>query len=329
MSKLRTAVVGAGYLGRYHAEKYYRSEQSELIAVVDVDPEAAQKVAKKNRADAISDIEDLIPLNIDCASVACNTSQHYAVAKFLLENDIDVLVEKPFTATLQEAHELIDIARRRGRILQIGHLERFNPALQAIKEQLNQPWFFEARRISKFAGRGHDVDVILDLMIHDIDIISHLVGRPLKHVTAVGIPIITSGFDIANARLTFEGGAVANVTASRAAFKSERSIRVFQPDLYVSLDLQKRRAKTYQKTGKTDAFGFPKIRKTRMKVEERDALQDQIESFLNSVLHRTEPSVSGEDGLNAMEVAARIKEEIYKSVESVSPQQIAANMGFK
>ena len=236
---LNVAVVGCGYLGSYHAEKYSCSEKAELVAVLDRVPERAQNLAKRLKVQALTDLEELFSLKIDCASVATDTSAHYEVASSLLQRGIDVLVEKPITTKLEDAKKLNEQADSLGRILQVGHLERFNPAFRAMREMMVKPLFFEVRRISPFSGRSRDIDVIFDLMIHDLDIISHLTQSPLLQADAVGVPVITENIDIANARLTFESGAVANITASRVSFKSERTVRIFQQDGYVSLDFEK------------------------------------------------------------------------------------------
>lgn len=304
--RIKSAVVGTGYLGKFHAEKYAKSPLAELVAVVDIDKTRAEEIAAKNRAQGLINYKDLPSLGIQCASVASTTATHFEIASWLLNNGIDVLIEKPIATTVDQARELSAIAKQHGRILQVGHLERFNPAFRAIKVLLSQPRFFEVRRIASFAGRGHDVNVVLDLMIHDIDIVAHLIGRPLVRVDAVGIPVVTDSVDIANARLTFEGGVVANLTASRAAFKSERTIRMFQPNLYVSLDYGKKAAKIYTKTGKKTLLGFPEIAVKEYPVEERDALADEIESFLRSVESRQQPEVSGEDGIIALSIAQEV-----------------------
>ena len=314
---IKAAVVGVGYLGQYHAEKYAKSANADLVAVVDVETKVAKKIAKKCKTKAEEDYKVLPALGVNCASIASTTSTHFEIAKFLLESGVDVLVEKPVTTTVEEAKQLIEIARANDRILQVGHLERFNPAFCEMKKVLDRPGFFEARRISPFSGRGADVDVVLDLMIHDIDIIAHLVGRPLLRVDAIGVPLLTESIDVANARLTFEGGTVANVTASRAAFKSERTIRVFQPDRYISLDYQKKTLKMYRKSAKGLVGSIPKIDVDEYRVEERDALADEIESFLACVQTRQVPEVTGEDGLKAMELAALITREMTISLESI------------
>lgn len=311
--KIKAAVVGVGYLGSFHAEKYARSEHAELVAVVDLSPGKANALAERLGTKALSDYRELPKLGVQCASIAADTLAHYEIASWLLEHGVDVLVEKPMASSVKQAKELIELARANGRILQVGHLERFNPAFRAMERLLDRPRFFEARRISPFAGRGHDVDVVLDLMIHDIDIISHLVGRPLVKVDAIGVPVLTSNVDIANARLTFEGGSVANVTASRVSFKSERSLRIFQPDVYIVLDYGNKKLKMYSKTKPAADGGLPQIAIAEHDVEERDALADQIESFMASVESREEPIVTGVDGLRALELADRIRSAFAES----------------
>jgi len=303
---VRCAVIGAGYLGKYHAEKLSRMSNAELVAVVDIQPAAAAELAGRFKALAITDYRKLPELGVQCATIVTTTSTHFEIANWLLQNGIDVLVEKPMAANVQQARNMLEVAREYGRILQVGHLERFNPAFTAMEEAINNPRFFEVRRIAEFTGRGIDVDVVLDLMIHDIDIVAHLVGRPIVRVEALGMPILTESVDIANARLTFEGGAVANVTASRAAFKSERTIRVFQSDAYLSMDYGKKKLKIYTKTGRKTMLGYPEVNVREVPVKELDALERELQSFVNCVQTRSQPLVTGEDGLRAMELAALI-----------------------
>lgn len=306
MTLIPAAVVGVGYLGKFHADKYAALEGANLRAVVDTDERRAQEIAAKHGSEAVTDYKRLPEFGIRAASVVSTTSSHFDIASYLLSNGIDVLVEKPMTVSIQQGEKLIALAKEKGRILQVGHLERFNPAFRAIKDSLTNPMFFEVRRISPFSGRGHDVDVVLDLMIHDIDIVAHLVGRPLEKVEALGVPVLTKSFDIANARLSFEGGAVANVTASRAAFKSERTLRVFQPRVYVSLDYGKKQLKVYRQE-LAEEGRLPTINVEEHQVEERDALQDEISSFIQAVRDQKAPEVTGEDGLLALRVAERIR----------------------
>ncbi|OVE79664.1 hypothetical protein BVY02_02590 [bacterium J17] len=317
-SVLKSAVVGVGYLGKYHAEKYAKSKESELLAVVDKDFSVAKDRAKKYRTQAFVDYKVLPELGVQCASVASSTCSHFEIASWLLSNGVDVLVEKPVATTVEEARELCEIARKHDRILQVGHLERFNPAFRAMKEVLTDPQFFEVRRIAPFKGRGHDVDVVLDLMIHDIDIVAHLVGRPLERVEAVGTPVLTDCVDIANARLTFQGGAIANVTASRAAFASERTIRVFQKEVYISLDYEKKKMKIYRKGNRPSIGGIPSIEKDERKIKDADALEDEISAFLFAVKHRSQPVVTGEDGVRALELADTILDSINNSLAATN-----------
>lgn len=326
---IKSAVIGCGYLGRYHAEKYAKSDSAELVAVVDLDGEKAAQIATQHGALPVVDYKKLPELGVQCVSVVSDTSTHFEIAAWLLQRGIDVLVEKPMTVTVAEGRELIDIAAAHDRILQVGHLERFNPAFRAVKKILTQPRFFEARRIAQFTGRAFDVDVVRDLMIHDIDIIAHLVGRPIEKIEAVGIPVLTPSVDIANARLVFEGGAVANVTASRAAFKSERTIRIFQPNVYVSLDYGNRKIKTCTLSEERDERGFPRLEMAEVPVEERDALADEIAAFLSSVATRTQPEVTGVDGLRALELAEQIAKSVTNESQSLGNEfeKQIANLG--
>lgn len=322
---LRAAVIGVGYLGKFHAEKFARNQRAELVAVVDTDESVARKVGKKWKAAPLTNYEELLDLNIDCVSVATPTTTHHKIGRWLLTHGIDLLIEKPFTVTCDEARELIALAETHDRIIQVGHLERFNPAFQAVKDRLQDPRFFEVRRIAPFTGRGSDVDVVRDLMIHDIDIVNHLVGCPIKRVEAIGTSVLTERVDIANARLTFESGTVANVSASRAAFSTERTIRIFQPDLYISLDFGKKRLKICSKGDGTDALGLSAVKVEEQKVEERDALADEIDSFLQSVATRQAPAVSGTDGLKALELAERIEHAFAESAAAFRNSPVAAN----
>lgn len=321
---VRAAVIGVGYLGNFHAEKYAQSKNAELVAIVDHNPDRHQSIAVKNRTVGFSDYHKLTDIGVDCVSIASDTSTHYEIAKWCLSNGIDVLVEKPMTVETGQAEELISLAQQNERILQVGHLERFNPAFAAVKKVLTNPLFFEARRIAKFAGRGHDVDVVLDLMIHDIDIICHLAAKPVATLEAVGTPVLTDSIDIANARITFQDGAIANVTASRAAFNTERTIRIFQPDLYVSLDYQKKKLKVYKKGVDKNLLGVPNIQVKEHQVEVRDALADEIESFIESVKTRKEPVVTGLDGLKALKLAEDIRKAVKASAQKAGLAPVAS-----
>jgi predicted dehydrogenase len=305
MTPTRTAVVGCGHFGRFHAEKYAALAGAELVAVVDRVPDRAAELAARTGALALDDVAALAG-RVEAASVAVPTAEHFAVASRLLDLGLHVLVEKPIATTLDEAGALIELAAARGRILQVGHLERFNAALVALADVLGAPLFIESHRLAPFQPRGTDVDVVLDLMIHDIDLIQQLVGRPLAKVEAVGVPVLSARLDIANARLGFEGGCVANVTASRASLKSERRMRLFQKDAYLSIDLQAGAA-TIARKGLGEMFpGVPDIKLERRAFGAHDSLMLEIEAFLAAIRGERPVAVSGEDGGRALDTALRI-----------------------
>ncbi len=245
---LRAAVIGAGHLGTFHARKYAAEPGCQLVAVADVDLSRAQALALELRCRAVADFRELIP-EIDCASVAVPTLHHGAVAGVLLDAGIDCLVEKPLARDTAEARMLVERARAGGALLQVGHLERFNPALTRLARTLTEPRFIECHRLAPFTPRGSDVDVVRDLMIHDLDLISLLVGREVERIDAVGVAILTPRFDLANARLRFAGGGVANVTASRVSAKRERKLRIFQSDAYLAFDLAAAHVRVARKVG--------------------------------------------------------------------------------
>jgi predicted dehydrogenase len=311
--KLRTAVVGVGYLGRFHAEKYAANPGAELVAVVDVDGERARTAAAALGVEAVDDHRALIG-RIDCASVAVPTNRHHDVARDLLEAGIDVLVEKPLTATVEEAKALVELAVRGGRILQAGHLERFNPAVLALDGVVTQPRFIECHRLAPFTDRGTDVDVVLDLMIHDLDVILCMVPSALRAVEAVGVPVLTGSVDIANARLRFANGCIANVTASRVSLKRERKLRLFQADAYVAVDYGERRVRICRREPEAD--GQAALVLEEREVPDGDALALEIDAFLHAVREREPPVVSGWDGLRALEVVQVIQESLATEVRA-------------
>jgi predicted dehydrogenase len=306
-AKIPVAVVGVGYLGKFHAEKYAAAEEADLIAVVDVDERRACEIADKLGTQALTKYGQLFG-RVKCVSIATPTLQHYAIAREFLEQGIDVLVEKPLTVDLVQARELVQLAQSKGVILQVGHLERFNPAIRKLESVIKEPKFVECHRLAPFVERGTDVDVVLDLMIHDIDVIASLVRSPVDRVEAVGVPVLTDKPDIANARITFSNGCIANVTSSRVSLKRERKVRFFQPDAYISIDYDQRRAQIFYKppAGAT----WLDIRGENIEIKEGDALADEIQSFLDCVRKRTLPLVSGADGLRALEIAAMIRSQL-------------------
>jgi predicted dehydrogenase len=305
MSKVRTAVVGVGYLGRFHAQKYASATTAELVAVVDADSAARERVAAETGARAVADYRELFG-QVDAVSIATPTPFHHRIATDCLENGIHVLVEKPITETLDEARDLVATAARTGRVLQVGHLERFNAAIIALEGELGTPRFIESHRLAAFKARGTDVNVVLDLMIHDIDLIQSLVGAPIVSIDAVGRSVFSAGLDIANARIRYANGCVANTTASRVSMKQERKLRLFQDDAYISIDLQQK-VLTIVRKPPNAAPGQVTIDE-RSYEEQGDALKVEIESFLDSIVHGKSPQVTGEDGLRALETAIRITE---------------------
>jgi len=312
VKKIKTAVIGIGHQGRWHADKFAALSQSDLVAVVDPDSERCQAIAAELRTTAVDDYHDLIG-RVDAVSIASPTSTHFKIASTLLENKIHVLLEKPITNTLEEAASLVELAESNEVVLQVGHLERFNPAIIAIGQLLDQPLFIESTRIAPFSQRSVDVSVVLDLMIHDIDLIHALVGSAVKSIDASGVPVISNDIDIANARITFDNGCVANVTASRASFKTERKLRVFQHNTYASLDLHQKKSLIYRKTGKNPTFSQDDISIEEKTFDASDALMTQSEAFLNSISGGPPPLVSGRVGMQALETALSISDLLSRS----------------
>jgi predicted dehydrogenase len=304
---ITAAVIGVGYLGKFHAEKYAASEKVKLVAVVDIDEKRGNEVGGSVGAPALTDYRALFG-QVQCVSIAVPTRLHYRVARDFIEAGIDVLVEKPLTADIAEARALVEAAKARNAVLQVGHLERFNPAIRRLEGIIREPKFVECHRLAPFVERGTDVDVVLDLMIHDIDIIASLVRSPLQRVEAVGVPVLTDKPDIANARINFANGCIANVTSSRVSLKRERKIRFFQPDAYISIDYDQRRAQIYHKPA--PGAGWLDIRAENIEIKDGDALADEIDSFLGCVRERTLPLVGGEDGLRALEIASMISSQL-------------------
>ncbi len=305
MQDIRAAVVGAGYLGRFHAQKYASEAGCRLVAVADPRPEAREALALELGTTAVADHRELLG-KVDAVSVVTTTPAHFAIARDFLEAGAHVLVEKPITETVEQARELITIAAHCGRILQVGHLERFNPAIVAAESELVGARFIDCQRLAPFKERGTDVNVVLDLMIHDIDIVQSIVGRPIESIDAVGTPVFSGAVDIANARLRFEGGCVANVTASRVSLKMERKLRVFRDDAYLSIDLQQRILTVIRKQATPPAPGGLPVAIEERSFEQGDALRAEIRSFLDCIATGRAPVVGGEDGLRALETAIRI-----------------------
>lgn len=311
---LRTAVIGVGYLGRFHAQKYAQLPGSSLVAVVDENAQAAQSVATELGVRGVQDYRELFG-HVDAVSLAVPTPLHHRLGMELLEQGIHVLIEKPIATTTKEARDLIEAAKRRGCVLQVGHLERFNPAIVAAVARLKRPRFVESHRLAPFKQRGSDVSVVLDLMIHDIDLIQELVGAPLESIDAIGSSVFSGEIDIVNARLRFADGCVANTTASRISLKQERKIRIFQDDAYLSIDMQQKILSVIRKKdANTPVESAAQVSIEEESFDQGDALRDEIAAFLYAVRTRAEPVVTGEDGLRALETATRIAEQVNQSI---------------
>jgi predicted dehydrogenase len=322
-SPIRVAVVGVGSFGRYHARVYHDLQKQgggvELVACVDSDAAQAQSVASQFGCSALATVEDLFG-RVEAASVAVPTLHHRGVAAALMAAGIDVLIEKPLASTLAEADELISLGNANQRVVQVGHLERFNPAVRATIPLITQPMFFEVHRLSVFSPRSLDVDVVLDLMIHDIDVVLSFVKSPVKEIRAVGLPVVTEKVDIANVRMEFESGCVANLTASRISTERVRKLRFFQPKEYVSIDYGRQdvfqiRVTQEEKFSLHNLMAFaetpssipiPGVTLNKPKVESEEPLRAELKSFLHAVGHREKPVVTLEDGRRALAVALSI-----------------------
>ena len=313
MKRIKVGVIGVGYLGRFHAQKYADlKEEVELVGVVDIVPEKAEKVAEQTGTSPYTDYRELLN-KVDAVSIVTPTETHFTIGMEFLSQGVDVLIEKPITVNSKEAELLIQEAEKRGAVLQVGHLERFNPAVIALNGRLKDPMFIEAHRLSPFPYRGTDVDVVLDLMIHDIDIILNLVKSDVESVEAIGIPVVSRKVDIANARLRFRNGCVANVTASRVSKDRLRRTRLFQSDAYISIDYAKQHISIYRRTEGKDG-GLPSIVEEELDIVRRDSLLEEIRSFIRCSATGTPPLVSGRDGKRALEVAQKIQASVEKSM---------------
>jgi len=309
MSIIKAGVIGVGYLGKYHAQKYSEMEDVELVGVADINKNRADTISEELQCRSFQKYSDLLPL-VDAVSIVVPTSYHYEVASECIDKGIDILLEKPMTTTLAEADDLIDKADKNKTILQVGHMERFNPAVQAMQPCLTMPMFIESNRIHIFKNRAIDVDVVLDLMIHDIDIILSIIDSPIKAIHTVGAPVVTQTTDIANARIVFENGAAANVTVSRIAKTNIRQMRIFQPGSYITVDFANRKVMTIHLKEELMDSGMPKQDIEIMEFAQGDALRSEIKHFVDNVRHRSRPSVSGVEGRRALDVALQVMEQI-------------------
>ena len=305
MDKVRAAVIGAGYLGRFHAQKYTTLSTCVLQAVVDPQPEVAARVAAELGVPAVSDYRELLG-KVDAVSIVTPTALHFEIARAFLDSGAHVLVEKPITESVAQARQLIDLARQQGRVLQVGHLERFNPVVIAAEPVLRAPRFIECQRLAPFRERGTDVNVVLDLMIHDLDIVQSMVGSEIVAVDAIGTPVFSSEIDIANARIRFANGCVANATASRVSLKTERKLRVFQDDAYLSLDLQQKILTVIRKQAVPAGEAHLPVSIEERSFEQGDALRSEIIAFIASCRTQAPVIVTGEDGMRALHTAVII-----------------------
>jgi len=300
MAALRAAVIGVGYMGRFHAQKLAALEGVELVAVADGEPSRAQQVARELGCRAETDYRRLLA-GIEAAAVAVPTEAHHEVVRACLAAGVNVLVEKPVACSVAEADELLALARARGLVLQVGHLERFNPAFRALAAEAGRPQFIDIERLAPFKARGTDVNVVLDLMIHDLDLVLALAHAPLEAVSACGFRVLTEAIDIANARLEFADGCVASVSASRVSQSPVRKLRVIREREYVSADLQGHRLRYVR-------MGEDGITETERSFERVDALQLQAEAFVRAVRARDAPAVGGDEGRRALELALQVSE---------------------
>ncbi len=310
-NRLKVGVIGVGYLGRFHAQKYAGLAETELTGVADVNPARAGQVAREFNTKASPDYRELLPL-VSAVSVAVPTSAHFEVVRDALAAGLQVLVEKPLAVTVAEADELVALAREKRAILMVGHLERFNSAMEELKARVSRPRFIESHRLGFFKERGTDVDVVLDLMIHDLDHVLNLVPSPVTEIRAAGISVLTDQVDLANVRLEFADGCIANLTASRMSFKSMRKFRLFQSDAYLAVDFENRELTVALR--KEGALGpLPGVALETKRFPQEDILLKEIISFVDAVRHGQEPAISGEAGRAALALALEINAAMKKA----------------
>jgi predicted dehydrogenase len=314
MHKINVGVVGIGHLGKYHLQKYSKLENCTIVAASDVFEERAASAAGLYSCRAMTDYRAMIGA-VDAVSIAVPTRCHYEVARAFLEAGVHVLLEKPITETLEQADELVALADRNGLVLQIGFVERFNPAVVALGKVIGKPLFIEAHRLHPFYERGTDVDVILDLMVHDLDIILHFVKSPIQDIDASGTAVLTDKVDITNARLRFANGCVANITASRISMKTMQKIRFFGVEGYHAVDCSKRDLLSLRR--QVGPEGQVDIVQNHVEIIQKDPLEEEIRAFVAAVTNRTEPPVTGREGREVLAVALRILEEIGKARERI------------
>jgi len=302
-SKLKVGVAGVGHIGREHARVYSRLDTAEFVGVYDIDADISQRLAQQHNVRRFASLAEMAA-EVDALTIATPTNTHYQIATQFLQAGRHVLIEKPITDNVGEARELVALANEKNAVLQVGHIERFNPALQALEEKLTRPKFIEAHRLSPYPGRSTDIGVVLDLMIHDLEVILHLVKSKITSVDAVGVAVLSKGEDIANARIRFANGCVANLTTSRISPEKMRKIRVFQDDAYLSLDYQNQAGEIYRKVG-------PQITRDKIEVQKDEPLKLELTSFVECAMARRTPVVSGAQAAAALDVAMQITDQIW------------------
>lgn len=310
--KVKTAVIGVGHIGREHARIYSQLPEVEFVGICDIDPSVARRVAQQHRVRACTDPAELYDL-VDCVSIATPTSSHFEVALPFLQRGKSVLIEKPITNSVETARKLLEVSKSTGAIIQVGHIERFNPVIRSLQPLLTHPRFIEATRLSPYPGRSTDIGVVLDLMIHDLDIILTLVSSPIASIDAVGVPVLSAGEDIANARIRFENGCVANISTSRISPEKLRKIRIFQEDTYISLDYQNQSGEIFRKIQS-------RITREKVPVVREEPLKLELSSFIACVQRKDQPVVSGEHGYAALEVALKITRLIEENLAAHPPK---------
>lgn len=302
MSKLRVGVVGVGHIGKNHARIYSELSSADFTTIYDTDAAKAEQLAREFKVTAASSLEDFAG-RVDAVSIATPTNTHFAIGRRLLERGKHSLIEKPIAENTAHASQLAQLAAQRRLVLQVGHVERFNPVLRALEERLTHPRFIEAHRLSPYPHRSTDIGVVLDLMIHDLEVILHLVRSPVQTIDAIGVPVLSRGEDIANARLRFENGCVANITSSRISPEQMRKIRVFQEDAYLSLDYQNQTGEIYRRSGS-------RIDRAPVEIEREEPLKRQLASFIDCAANGRAPKVSGFQATAALELAVEITRRI-------------------
>jgi predicted dehydrogenase len=306
---IRTAVIGVGHFGKFHAEKFARLAGCDLVAVADIDAERVGDIGCEYGVEVVTDYRDLYG-RVDAVSIAVPTNAHFKISRDFLNQGIHVLVEKPITDNVDAANELIEIASRNNVLLQVGHIERFSGVYTSLAEHVTRPLYIECHRIAPFLTRGTDVNVILDVMIHDIDLILALVDAPVTSVSAIGAPVLSTSEDIANARLEFANGCVATITASRVSLKTERKMRIFQPDCYITVDFKESTLTRLEAEGTLGSSQLPKINRREWSYPETDSLELEIAGFLAAVQGKNPVQVDGAAGRDALQTAIMISDSL-------------------